>query len=154
LGVVVDGVLVLASHGVVHKVETRLTRNLDGRLLMLGALLTVGVNLGHLLLELVKVQALHLSSVGSSSNGGKLLLKLLLALSEEETGKLKLFHDARIHLGLLAVEGRRSQDLLWHRVHMLLLLLLLLLLALLLLLLLVVLLTTTVLVATEAGGSS
>jgi len=125
-----------------------LARNLDGRLLVLSALLAIAVDLRHLLLELVKVQALQLSSVGSSSDGSELLLKLLLALSEEEAGKLKLFHDVGVHLSFLAVEGGRSQDLLGHRIHVLLLLVLLLLMTLLL-----VLLATTVLVAAEAGSS-
>jgi len=123
LGIVVDCVLVLASHGVVHEVETGLARDLDGRLLLVSALLTIAVDLRHLLLKLAEVQALELCGVGSSSNGGELLLKLLLALSEEETGKLKLLHHVGVHLSLLTIEGGRSQDLLGHRVHVLLLLL-------------------------------
>lgn len=169
MSVVVDSVLVLAGHRVVHKVETRLTRHLDGRLLsallLLLLLLTIGVNLrGHGLLELVEVQALQLSSAGSSRDSGELLLELLLALSEEQASELELLHHIGVHLGLLSVEGGRGQDLLGHRIHVLLLLLLLLVLLLvllvvmalrlLLLVLLLLLLTATVVVATKAGSSS
>lgn len=167
MSVVVDSVLVLAGHRVVHKVETRLTRHLDGRLLsalLLLLLLTIGVNLrGHGLLELVEVQALQLSSAGSSRDSGELLLELLLALSEEQASELELLHHIGVHLGLLSVEGGRGQDLLGHRIHVLLLLLLLVLLLvllvvmalrLLLLVLLLLLLTATVVVATKAGSSS
>ena len=163
MSVVVDSVLVLAGHRVVHKVETRLTRHLDGRLLsaLLLLLLTIGVNLrGHGLLELVEVQALQLSSAGSSRDSGELLLELLLALSEEQASELELLHHIGVHLGLLSVEGGRGQDLLGHRIHVLLLVLLLVLLVvmalrlLLLLVLLLVLLTVTVVVATKAGSSS
>jgi hypothetical protein len=111
--------------------------------LLLSALLTIRIELRHGLLELVEVQALQLSSVGSSSNSGELLLELLLTLSEEQAGKLKLFHYVGVHLSLLAVEGRWGQDLLGHRIHVLLLLLTL---------LLLLLLTTTVVVATEASS--
>jgi hypothetical protein len=144
-----------------------LTRHLDGRLLsalLLLLLLTIGVNLrGHGLLELVEVQALQLSSAGSSRDSGELLLELLLALSEEQASELELLHHIGVHLGLLSVEGGRGQDLLGHRIHVLLLLLLLVLLLvllvvmalrLLLLVLLLLLLTATVVVATKAGSSS
>ncbi|KAH0357119.1 C2H2 type zinc finger domain protein, partial [Aureobasidium melanogenum] len=52
--------------------------------------LYTSIDLRHGLLELVEVQALQLSSVGGSSDSRKLLLELLLALSEEQAGKLEL----------------------------------------------------------------
>lgn len=122
---------------VVDEVDARLTWYLDGRLHLLLLLLHLLLKLLELLLLLLLLSVVgllllllrsHVSLVerthavqghalSGSRDVGKLLLQLLLALSQIQAVHLHLLEDVGVDIFLL-VHGGRSQDLLRERIHL------------------------------------
>lgn len=120
----IDDILVLTGHLIEDKVNARLTSLLHGRSALL-ELLAVGVSQGRsrelLLTQAVEVHVAELLS----SKGEELLLELLLPLSKVSLGSEELSSNGGIHLAIIILHSRRSQDLVVEHVLLLLLLLLL-----------------------------
>lgn len=106
----IDNVLVLASHLVEDKENTGLASLLHSRSALL-KLLTIGVgqrcSRELLLTHAAKVHVAKLLS-GQSK---KLLLKLLLPLSEVSLSSKKLSSNSGVHLAIIVLHRGRSQDL-------------------------------------------
>jgi uncharacterized integral membrane protein len=103
-------VLVLASHLVEDKVDTRLVGLLDGS--CVSKLLAIGVQLGSVWRVRVLLSTAHVHVAELLGCQGKeLLLELLLPLSEVQLGSQQLSRNVGIHLAVIELELRRGQDL-------------------------------------------
>lgn len=127
LVVLVDNVLVLASELVEDKIDARLASLLNHGSVL--DLLAVSVHLSCVLIVLELLGLAHASvhvhvAKLLSSQGKKLLLELLLPLSEIHLSSQQLSSDTRIHLAIVELKRGRSQDLVVHWLLLLRLLLL------------------------------
>ena len=106
----VNDVLVLTSHLVEDKVDTRLIGLLDGS--GVSKLLTVGVHLGSVRRVGVLLSAAHVHVAELLGRQSKeLLLELLLPLGEVELGSQELSRNVGVHLAFVELELGRGQDL-------------------------------------------
>jgi len=106
----VNDVLVLASHLVEDKVDTRLVGLLDGS--GVSKLLAIGVHLRSVWRVGVLLPTAHVHVAELLGRQSKeLLLELLLPLGEVELGSQKLSRNVGVHLAVIELELGRGQDL-------------------------------------------
>ena len=106
----VDDILVLAGHLVEDQIDTRLVRLLNSS--SVAKLLAIGVHLGSVWRVGVAVSSRHVHAAKLLRGQSKqLLLELLLPLGKVHFSSQELGSNVGVHLAIVKLERRRSQDL-------------------------------------------